>query len=291
MQQNKTYLLTSVVLTSIFSLSAHTLILQYFHAPELNIEPNINQIGGLAIRFGTIIASIFIFLCSKEYWANLKLIWRVILFAILIMALTEGLFRNSIMQILVGTPLRYQILLTIPSYLGYLCLSLVVCILINSASKEKQFRFLRYIIIAVLATALIIWVRNLAQTSLLPLLMCMPQPDPYAIQSPYGMDILLPAYITFLEPTIASFFVFYLIRDKLLAFTTISKGLIMGGIIIAIHAGIYSIIQIICSEGNLLYRIFYYGQFLWEYLILGILTAHSFDVFQSSSQKISKSRE
>ncbi|MBS0350622.1 MAG: hypothetical protein JSR33_05435 [Proteobacteria bacterium] len=96
------------------------------------------------------------------------------------------------------------------------------------------------------------------------------------------MNVLIPAYITFLEPVVATFVVFTLIRKKIFKVKILLQGLIVAVILIIIHGGLSSIIQIIFSKGNLFYRIFYYGQFLWEYLTLGILTSLSFVFFEET---------
>ena len=127
----------ALALTSIISVSMHVFILQYFSAPDLKIDPYINQICGYFIQFGIVIGSLFIYLCSKKYWKNIKLLPRVILFSVLIMVLLEILFRTPIMNIIVGTPWIYQVLTSIPSYLGFLSLSLIICIFTHAASGEK----------------------------------------------------------------------------------------------------------------------------------------------------------
>jgi hypothetical protein len=205
-------------------------------------------------------------------------LYRVILFAILMMALTEMLLRGLLMNIIVGNSWPSEILRSVPSYLKFFSLSLLICCLVPAIMRKKQFRFLRYAVFALIMTAILILIGKIAEATLAPLLAYPSLAAASNIsQVPYGINILIPAYITYLEPTIASFIVFYLIKNRLPVSNTLAKGLILGGIIMAIHAGIYSILQIVCSEGNIFYRIFYYGQFLWEYLVLGLLTVYSFD--------------
>ncbi len=270
------YFVMAVVLTAFISLSIHVVILQYFHPPVLSINPGFNQIVDFAIRFGTASASIFIYVSSKEYWISIKPLYRVILFALLIMALTEMLFRGLLMNIIVGNPWPSEILRSVPSYLKFFSLSLLICCLVPAITEKRQFRFLRYAVLALIMTVVLILIGKIAVAALAPLLAHVSSPAASNIsQVPYGINILIPAYMTYLEPTIAAFIVFYLIKNRLSVSSTLAKGLILGGIIMAIHAGIYSILQIACSEGNIFYRIFYYGQFLWEYLALGLLTAYS----------------
>ena len=134
---------------------------------------------------------------------------------------------------------------------------------------------------------LFVLIGKIVNEFLMPLLAQIPNAEAITFQVPYGMNVLIPAYITYIEPTIASFVVFYLIKDRLLGLSTLTKGFILGGIIITLHAGIYSILQIIYSEGNIFYRTFYYGQFLWEYLALGFLTVYSFAFFQKPLSEFS----
>jgi hypothetical protein len=119
MQRNYFIIAITMILTGALALSAHVIILNYFTPPVIKINPYFKYVGFI-IRFATVATAIFIYLCSKEYWAGVKLPYRVILFAMLILALTEQLFRAPMMAIVVGVPWVYQVLLTIPIYLGYL---------------------------------------------------------------------------------------------------------------------------------------------------------------------------
>lgn len=276
-------LIISIVFTSIISLSAHALILHYFNPPMINIDLKLNQVIGFVIKFAMVISAIIIFLLSKETWNNIKPFSRVILFAVLIMALTEQLFRSPMMEIVAGVPWAYQILSAISSYVRFLVLSLLIFLFSPILVRNNQFKLLKYIFFAALITAVLFFIRKLTNYLISPLLALVPQIDmTKLIHPPYGMDVMIPAYITFLEPTIACFILFYLIKNKLLAFNTLSKGLILSGLLILLHGGVYSLVQILCSEGNIFYRIFYYGQFLWEYVALGVLTAYSFVFLESS---------
>lgn len=273
---NFLYLTLCIILINILSLSMHALILQYFPAPALNIDSGLDLIIDFAIKFCIISGSIFIYYLSKEYWVSTKLIPASVLFAMLLMALTGSLFRSTFMNVLVGNSWHYQVLLAIPTYLRYVILSILINLFAITVAKERLDQLLPYILLAIIATFLFIAVGNITTRLLTSLIAHAPNLESAGIQPPYGLNILIPSYLTHLEPTIAAFIVFYLIKNKLSVFNTLAKGLILGGIIAIIHAGLYSIIQIVYSEGNLLYRILYYGQFLWEYFTLGILTAYSF---------------
>lgn len=285
MQKNYLTIVILIVLTNIISLSTHVLILQLFDPPIPTSEPYAGEIAvvGFLIRYLIVAGSTLIYFLSREYWENMRLSYRVILFALLSMALVEQLFRSPIMGIAVGIPWMYQALTTVPIYVSYIVLSLFIFLLMPIVLKQKEWKFLNCIIFTILTTVAIFFIKKWVQNLLEPLLNHVPQmSEADGIQPPYGMNILIPAYITFLECTVACFILFYLIKDKLERFNTLTKGILMGGILIAIHGGIFSIVTILNSEGNIFYRIFYNGQFLWEYLSLGILTAYSFAFLKKS---------
>lgn len=280
------YIIVTIILTSVISVSTHVLILQYYQAPISVIPPYLYQAIVYVIRFGTVVGSMLIYFYSRTYWKTIKPPYRVILFAFLLMAVTESLLREPIMQIIVGIPWQYQILLSIPSYFGFLTISLIICLLLHKVLDKKYLWFWKCVLFAAVTTVLFILVRKVIQGAVAPLMTYVPHPEPNNVHFPYGINILLPAYLTFIEPTIAAFIIFYLIKDQLKTQNTLLMGLIMAGIIMTIHAGIYSILQILYSDGNLFYRIFYYGQFLWEYLTLGLLTAYSFALYRKYNVKI-----
>ena len=64
------YLAIMLIFTGIVSLSMHVVISQYFQAPNVNINPSFDETINLAIRFCTVVASIFIYACSKKILAD-----------------------------------------------------------------------------------------------------------------------------------------------------------------------------------------------------------------------------
>jgi len=277
MYKKNLLMMVMIFLTGVISLSTHVFIIQNFQAPNFKINTQFELIIAYIIRWCTVIGALIIFIYSKKYWESISLFYRLILFALLIMALTEQLLRFSIMQIVIGYPWKSQGLLLISTYIGYIILSLLITFYIPIISRTAKGKFFKYFEFSILVTILVVIIKKIANSLTSPLISLIPAVDISKVAHlPYGMKIIIPAYITYLEPVIASFVVFYLIEHKLKNFSTLSKGLIMGGLISLTHAGIFSIVQIINSDGDWIYRLFYYGQFLWEYFTLGILTAFSF---------------
>jgi hypothetical protein len=271
---SRVYFIFAVTLTGVVSLSTHILILQNFQPRKVLLPAQWNEIIGYAIRFCTTVGAVLLFRLSREYWLRLKFFPRSLLFAFLLMALTENLLRGSLMAIAVGIPWDYQILSAIPGYLGLLLTALLIGGLAPLAEKTRS-KILNYVLLALFITAVVIWAGKSARNFLAPLLAQIPPVNPSLVaQPPYEKKILMLAYLTFLEPALASFICFRLIKNSLRKFTPWAQGIVWGALIAVVHAGLYSILQIVYSEGNFFYRIFYHGQFLWEYFLLGWLTAH-----------------
>ena len=270
--EKKIYLALAIVLTAITSLACHALIVQNFTAPHLVIPKNINIITSLIIEIAFISTSTLIFHLSNTFWKSLSLFRQVLFFSILILALTQH-FRNILMNIVVGVPWQRQLLLALPSFLSFGVMSFIICYFYPKISKQKAYNWLIYTLFIIITTLLVFLTKKLCATLIHPLMAYTPEIINIR-PPPYKMNVLIPAYLSAIEPTIASFIVFYLIQDCLSKYNTFIKGLIMGSIIILLYAGIYSFIQIAYSQGNFLYRLFYYGQFLWEYIALGLLTAY-----------------
>lgn len=128
----------AIILTSIVALSTHVLILQNFNPPVIKLMPKFNLIIGFIIRFATILGIMFIYLLSKKYWEHIRPFYRVTLFAILIMALTEQFLRSPIMEIMAGVPWGYQLLTTIPSYVATITLSLLIFLFMPKILRKNE---------------------------------------------------------------------------------------------------------------------------------------------------------
>lgn len=130
-----------IVLTAIVALSSHVLIIQYFNPPVINIGFKLNQMIGFIIRGATVFGAMLIYLFSKKTWEKLSPFYKVILFAILIMALTEQLLRSPLMEIVAGVPWAYQMLAIIPTYLSFLTLSGLTVLFMPLISRKKRIYF------------------------------------------------------------------------------------------------------------------------------------------------------
>jgi hypothetical protein len=178
------------------------------------------------------------------------------------------------MNILVGQPWQYSLAMASSLYLSLLTLAMMICLLmpINKARST-----LGYSLIIIVITAAYLVISHYTHIMSSNLLTHTPPPQlKNAIQYPYGAAILIPAYISYIGPTIASFIIYSILKDRLLKFSALKNALILAALIMTMHAGMFSIVQMLYSQGNVLYRIFYYGQFLWEYAALGIFTAYAF---------------
>ncbi len=270
--QTKIYLALALLFTAISSMACHALIVQNFTAPHLVIPENINLITSIIMAIAFISTSILLFHLSNTFWKSLSLFRQVLFFSILILALTQH-FRGILMSIIVGVPWQRQLLLALPDFISLGLMSFIICYFSSKISKQKAYSWLIYTLFILITTLSVFLTKELATMLIHPLMALAPEIINIA-PLPYKINVLIPAYLSAIEPTLASFIIFYLIQDRFSQYNTLIKGLIMGSIIILLYAGIYSFIQIAYSQGNFLYRLFYYGQFLWEYIALGLLTAY-----------------
>src|SRR5689334_16685779 len=126
MEKKSVLLVILIMLTAMISLSIHVYISQNFQPPEFQLKTTTHfiQFIGYLIRWCTVLGALMIFIFSQKTWENIPLFYRVILFALLIMALTEQLLRTTIMDILIGNPWILSVFWMVPTYIGYLTLSL-----------------------------------------------------------------------------------------------------------------------------------------------------------------------
>lgn len=282
-REKKSLLYLSIMLcvTAFVSLSMHAVILQTFHPPALidSGGHGEEEIIYYLTRFLTVIAIIFIYLKSKQRWVRFNLFLRSFLFALLLVALAENIVRVPLMNILVGNPWPYQLMMSFQFFIKFFVLSFFVCVLFGKEVLRNMEKNFRAALLIVLLSLIYIVTEKIVGIILSPSVFHLSEQSINPIFPPYDLNILIPAYITYLEPAVASFVLFYLIKDQLKVSSFFKKGLIWAGVIMLFHGGIYSLFQIIFSQGNIFYRLFYYGQFLWEYLVLGILTACSFNLY------------
>lgn len=259
------------LITGLMAMSLHVFILLYAPPPIDHIS--VNGTLRYSIRLATIGGALIVALLSYDYWQDLKWPYRILFFTIFMLALTEELFRGPFMDILCGTPWREQLTYSLAIYLAYLSFSTLIFLGVPHIQAHK-FKWLNYSILILIATCIDIAIRGIIHTLLAPTTMASAQQTSPAS---YGPNILLAAYVTFIEPTLAAFFLYNLIKKSLIGLSMAVKTFTVWGIFCLIHAGFFFMTQILYSDGHIFYRIFYYGQFLWEYLALSFGSVYCSD--------------
>ncbi|WP_244940882.1 hypothetical protein [Legionella sainthelensi] len=255
MQKKVLLISLGLMFISMIVVSVPLYITFYLPLPILNtISFNIFMMYGAF--FCRVVTAIIIYLLSKKYWSSFKLSERTFLFALLIMELAEGIFQKGFLKY----SLTYFNIFTL--YLSYLSLSYIICCYIHRASEYK-WRLVHYLGWAIVATISF----NLIRMGIL-----MGGVGIYTKES--ASALFLSNFLTCFELTVASFITFFLLDSSgKLPSSTLLKGLILTGLISFLRVDI-PLRDIHNSEGNYLYRVFYYGQSLWEYFLLGILIAY-----------------
>src|SRR5262249_50190112 len=84
-------------------------------------------------------------------------------------------------------------------------------------------------------------------------------------QGSYGLEVLIAIYATYLVPVAGMYVTYIWIRGS---FPQHGRGLLYFFLLVGVHGQLLGIFQIATSQGNIFYRILYYGSFWWELLIV-----------------------
>ncbi|MCU1321793.1 MAG: hypothetical protein JWM43_1442 [Acidobacteriaceae bacterium] len=203
--------LLGALLTAILALSVHVVMLQGLHVPYPSGFPH-TGIGAWLNAAPSVLGVIFIYTLASNALKRRSLVARSLVLFLVITMLQELFFRAPIMNGVVTTAWTFSFLSNVPSLLNWLLLS--------------------FLIVAIAPLLKNIWLQVLGATALylLVFIECKPliarayapvlthfsflaHDEVYGL--PYGMHVLVPAYLTYAEPVLAALLVAALIWDSL----------------------------------------------------------------------------
>jgi hypothetical protein len=192
-------LLLGLLLTLICGLSVHVLMLQVLHVPFPSGYPShapVEQIDQAFIVLGLLL------LLSKWAYslrgAGIVVRWLVLF---VLYAMLRETLRGTIMVGVTTTEYAYPLLTLLPRLLGFLVLTLF-CVLTEPKLLRLWQKVLGAGLIYVVVTFACQPLIAKAFEALLARFAHLQHDEVYAM--PYGAHVLIPAYITYLEPVIAS---------------------------------------------------------------------------------------
>jgi hypothetical protein len=261
------YYTIAIILASVLSISVHVVMLQVLNVPyppKIESIPVANYIS----IFCKVLGIFLVFLFSNNRFKNMGFYKVVFIFSLLILAINEDLIRVLLMNILVSKAILYTIIGVLPIYIETVLICASITIFFRYKSNANVLWSVGFIIIL---STLFYFIFPVLQELSNNMLTQVSNPDQSkAIQPPYGLNILIPAYLTYLSPVIASFIVYYFMQSKLRQYNTL------------LHTSLFVIIMILSigfASGFInafiaplfWHYLYSFSQFFLEKILLAIL--------------------
>ena len=270
-----------LIITTITALSVHAFMLQGLHVPYPYSYPH----QGWPVfpdAFVLTVAALYLLPMLDERFQELPLGHRCLMLFVLLATIKESLFRAAFMDIMNSNSIIYPVVQAIPKLLTLAITA--ACVVLSATRTKKQWN--KWIGALVISAFVFFLCQPLIErffNRLLASIAWMSGPSLY--NPPYDYHILIPAYLSFLEPAIASFFMVALVWRRLPAgsmlrvgaFTLLVLGL-KGPVLkpfINIHFANTGAVTALLSE----------GQFTFESIALGALTALTWAAASKNDRK------
>ena len=257
-----------ILVTAIISLSVHAVMLQVLHVPYPYGYPTAGWPAYPRAFFSTL-GALYLYPKLDQRFARLSTTLRCFMFFLLLASIRETLFRAAFMNIMNSSSVFYPIVEVIPKLLPIAIIASLV-VLYSTSSTPAWTRWAAALIISASVFFLCTLINSVFD-KILGSIAGMASPGLY--DPPYDYHILIPAYLSFLEPVIATFFAAALTWNRLprqrtarIAAFTLLIFLIKGPVV-------EPIIHIWFSHFKPLVAMLSMAQFSFEALLLGLLVS------------------
>jgi hypothetical protein len=199
-----------IALTAILALSIHVVMLDVLAIPH----PDVTHVSSRAVFANDALSVIatFMFFRLAQGFASLPLVLRCLLLTTVYGMLKEALFRNFIMDGVVSHAWRYSLVENLAQPVKYLIICSMIVLLGSRLRSAVQIVAGGIAVTAV--TSLLI--DPLISGGFDKLVASIEYLDTGNIYNPpYGWQVNVPSYLTFLEPVLASFAIAAVVWDKL----------------------------------------------------------------------------
>ncbi len=234
----------------------------------ISLSPDVNQSLSVMklLTYGIqIIASMYFYTLLKRHW-KLKNPWiQTLAFAVLLAVINQEFLRMYLMEIIADhRNIGYEFLLiAIPIYFSYLFVAGMIVWLFSISQRH----WLIYTSVFVFTILGYQYLPSLSHSFLIHLL-TLSRGGYLSPGTTYGRIIQISSFITFLLPVAGMYVAYILIRDSL---PKNNRGLWYFLLLVCITGELKVFLEIITSEGNIFYRILYYGSFWWELIVISYL--------------------
>lgn len=264
---------TGVIISLVLSLSVHIVMLQCMNIafPDFTV---ITAPYKFFTRLVSVLGLMFFWeLADKKVEGVIAKKWAM-LFIVEAM-LTESLFRGPFMNGYCSNSIGYMLINNIPNLLA---IAVMCGLIVFSAPRLTNF-FLKFWAAAAIAAIFMFVASPLITAAWKPVMNPIAHLAPTGewCKLPYGPEVLIPSYISFIEPVMACMIMAILIWDKLSP-TRWLKYLLFTLIILAIkNQLLMPIFYATLGKDNLIINLASEGQFTLEAITLAITTGFTFE--------------
>jgi hypothetical protein len=262
-------LLLGALFTAILALSVHVIMLQVLHVPYPAGFPRTGP-GAWLNAVPSILGAILLYSFASSTLTRYSFVTRSVVLFLLITMLQEIFFRAPIMDGVVTTAWTFSFVSNIPRLFDWLLLS---CLIVAVTPYARNI-WLKMIAATILYALVFIACKPLIERAFAPVLSklsFLAHDEVYGL--PYGMHVLLPAYLTYAEPVIAALLTAALLWDHLSARSAL-RILQFTFIVLLIRHHLFAlIIYPFYAEVPVTTALLSMGQFTLETIVLATMTA------------------
>jgi hypothetical protein len=268
--------------TAVLSLSVHTVMLQELHIPF----PDISVIAKpylFTLRALSVLGLIYFWEMAQQNVSSS--FWKKWLLLFLIDAmLTESLFRASFMDGYCTNAIGYMLISNVPKLLSIAVVCALVVFMTSKINKSWQ-----KLVVAIIITAIYIFIITpLFGLAWHPVMTSVARFEPTSewCRLPYGPDVLIPAYISYIEPVIGCSIMALLIWHQLPK-TKWLKYILFIVMVLAIKNQLLSpVFYAFLNKSNFFSNLVSEGQFALEAIALAMLTGFTINYSSKHNLKI-----
>jgi hypothetical protein len=269
-----------MILTCIIALSVHVVMLQMLGVPYPSGYPAAGWPVFCSLTL-TALALIYFYCLSIEEFARFRLPARCLLLFALAAMLGEALIRRPVMNGFATTAWIYSFVDNLPRLITAL---LICCLVVPTAPKLSRpwQKILGALAIAAMLQFLCVPLIGKAFSHILASIAYLNHDEVYT--APYGWQIEVPAYITYMEPVAACFIMVVLVWDRL-AKNLLTRTLQFALLVLMINTTlIRPFVYIFYATFSPVVALLSAGQFFLEALTLAVLTTFNWRFCQSRSR-------
>jgi hypothetical protein len=272
--------------TCIIALSVHVVMLQVFDVPYPSGYPTAGWPVFCSLTL-TALALIYFYCLSIDEFARFPLPARCLFLFALAAMLGEALIRRPVMNGFATTAWIYSFVDNLPRLITALLICCLVVLAAPKLSRPWQ-KILGALAIAAIVQFLCVPLIGKAFGNIMASIAYLNHDEVY--KAPYGWQIEVPAYITYMEPVAACFIMVALVWDRL------AKSLLMRTFEFALlvlminNTLIRPFVYIFYATFSPMVALLSAGQFFFEALTLAVLTTFTWRLCQSRSNATESGR-